>query len=179
MTIGLEGRVYVPRAYSISMAEFRKVPRRLRPYSPGDRVTRANFSSWVIDNFRFSAGSFNLAILHGLWCQANTGFSYVTTLDNLIYVGTGVFSSAEQDMLWEAYKETSPHAGRLNDFGPTTIGRAILDQFEETSYELVTDHIRPFKTRSELEGKTWKELLQFRREYLGAKKRARASSSNL
>ena len=108
-----------PKPYSIS-EEFRSTPpEQPERYVFPQKVTRANFASFLINDFRFSMGIPEIQEARNRWLEIHQGFDYRGTFNAFSETG-GLFclSKTERETIRKAYLGIRKHTSS----GFTTYG---------------------------------------------------------
>ena len=103
-------------SYSITVEDFAgpKPESPVTKFSIEDKITRDNFTAFLIDSFSKSRGVFLAQMAYMSWLRKNSGFDYVSTLDNFRdQGGTDGLSKAERALIQRAYGVVKGHGDQL------------------------------------------------------------------
>ncbi|MEK9158080.1 MAG: hypothetical protein AAB638_02775 [Patescibacteria group bacterium] len=103
--------------YSISVEEFSQPPQELKTYKVGDKITRENFNSFLMQSFAISRGQVIVQIMFMAWIKTHTGFDYESTVDNLLKSGGwDAFSELEKSEFLSKFRSVKKHTDKYLDF---------------------------------------------------------------
>ncbi|MEI7709718.1 MAG: hypothetical protein WCI76_03310 [bacterium] len=103
----------LPEPYSISVGEFKVPPTQLEPYRPGDKISRNNFTNFLILSFAVSMGQPVLQVAFMAWLKLKFGFDYSQTLINFDKSGNwDGLEEIERESFLEAFSRVSAHKGK-------------------------------------------------------------------
>src|SRR5262245_49709253 len=99
-----------PKLYFISVEEFKRTPRALEPYQPGDKIIRENFNNFLMRSFAISMGQMKVQGFYLGWLKMKFGFDYITTLTNFMEAGGwDVLSDAEKNEFKGQFRKVGAH----------------------------------------------------------------------
>lgn len=98
--------------YQLTEKDFRgtKPKKFATSYSLGEKVTRDNFTAFIIDSFSKSRGRPAAQIAIFQWTQAHTGFNWLKSIDNFFVAdGTECLSQNEKQLITNSYFQVKRH----------------------------------------------------------------------
>lgn len=150
----------IPEPYAISQTRFEIEPRELKPYKPGDKITRENFCNFLIYSFAISRGQAEVQIDFMRWLKAHTGFDYAKTLYNFGEAGGwNRLSDSEKKEFKKQFNEISKHSKGSEEERIETEIEAVKQTARETDSSI------GYKDKERIEEmKTFPEFLVFARD---------------
>ena len=121
------------KPYSISLEEFEVPPKELQPYKPLDKITRDNFTNFLIESFRVSMGRPEVQFYFFKWLKLKTGFDYSIMLSNLTMAGGwNALSEIEKEEFKRRFREIKKHLENFPELkkGFDTDDEMINDEME-------------------------------------------------
>ncbi len=99
-----------PSVYSLSEADFSQPPATLSAFHLGDRVTRENFTSFLILGFSVSRGSPTIQLVFFMWLQEKYGLDYKTTFAAFNKSGSWeCLSQLEKEKFYSEFSKVPKH----------------------------------------------------------------------
>ncbi len=109
-----------PTLYTLTAEDFSKPSASVLGYKTGDRITRDNFTNFLIFSFALSRGDLLLQHKYFEFLEKKEGFDYKKTLLTFVTKGNwDVFSQEEKDIFKEAFSKVKKHS-LLSDFKSET-----------------------------------------------------------
>lgn len=100
-----------PLSYELEVGEFQRVPQEFQKYTFGDRVTRENFNSFIIESFRISRGDADVHCAYFELIKKLNGFDFRKTFENFKQAGGwDVLSKEEQVEFMKMFDRIKGHA---------------------------------------------------------------------
>jgi len=153
-----------PKPYSISAEEFRTPPKKLVEYIPGERVTRENFNSFLIQSFAVSMGQQEVQIHFMEWVRLKTGFNYPATLASFYKAGDwDVLSENERKEFRNKFSKVPTHKEKIMESKWEDKIREEIQTFSSLIFQAkkqTSEEIRNIL----LKLKTFKDFLMFTQE---------------
>lgn len=143
-----------PRAipYSLSKRDFIIPPKEITRYHNGERITRNNFTSFLVNGFALSMGIGDAHRSYFHWLEMNEGFDGFETISNfLVAGGKDVLSDEEKTAIFSAYKQVRKHD---RYFGVAHAVASFVGQLSMVS--ALKDYTLPL---GDLEGMPFQELV--------------------
>jgi hypothetical protein len=99
-----------PKLYVISMDQFKKAPKKLQPYTPGQLINRDNFTNFLILSFSISRGEPFVQFLFMDWLKLKFGFDYLKTFENFSKAGGyKILSINEKEKFEQEFLKVAKH----------------------------------------------------------------------
>ena len=112
-------RLVEPQFYSISEDQFDSGHSEelvLQAYEPGTRITRANFTSFLIQSFEISVGNPEIEALFMKWIKLKYGFDSFAVIANFVKAGGWeVLSDGEKEEFQRHFNRFNKHTEKWTD----------------------------------------------------------------
>lgn len=157
------------RVLNEPVVDFYAPPENFTPmYSFGQKISRDNFSAFVVDGFRRSQGvsAAHRDIIMFLDSRTDTQGLIEICRDFLTAGGWDVLNFEEQRYIFESYSRVR-HNAMAEEMGIDLFGGHLMDEFATVLQPVVRDPSR-------FQGMTDEEFLKINRAFVIAEKKARA-----